>query len=155
MVEERTGVSVDPISFMYKLAKEFKFGDQFYFRLMDPDYVGDRRTYFTFYTNIKRQLRKTRHILTVDIHFHPDKISDKQYEKLEDFLLRACEAEAKGGFVEVNRLFRLALYCEGRLRPDVTDAREYANRTGPVYEEARLWVPPTGVADPYGRHSRE
>jgi hypothetical protein len=56
-------------------------------------------------------------------------------EKLEDFLDRACEAEASGGKSEAERLFRMALYCEGRLRPDVTEAREYVRQVGPVYME--------------------
>ncbi len=54
-------------------------------------------------------------------------------QKLEDFLAQACEAEVSGDKSEAERLFRMALYCEGRLRPDVTDAREYVRQVGPVY----------------------
>ena len=56
-------------------------------------------------------------------------------EKLDVFLTRACEAEVNGDYAEAERLFRLALYCEGRLRPDVTDAKEYVLQAGPVYQE--------------------
>lgn len=47
-------------------------------------------------------------------------------DKLETYLDKACQAEAQGNHVEAERCFRLALYCEGRLRPDVSSAKEYA-----------------------------
>ena len=56
-------------------------------------------------------------------------------DKLESFLNRACEAEAQGDYVQAERLFRLALYCDGRLRPDVTNAKEYAETAGSVYKK--------------------
>lgn len=62
-------------------------------------------------------------------------------EKLESFLVRACEAEEKHNYAEAERLFRLALYCEGRLRYDVTNAKEYVDQAGPVYQEACLRAP--------------
>ena len=59
-------------------------------------------------------------------------------EKLETFLGRACEAEAKGNHPEAERLFRLALFCEGKIRPEITDAKHYVEQAGPVYERAKL-----------------
>jgi len=53
--------------------------------------------------------------------------------KLEEFLNRACRAEAEGDYKEAQRLFELALFCEGRLRADVTDARQYAYTAAAVY----------------------
>jgi len=59
-------------------------------------------------------------------------------EKLETFLTRACAAEADGDYREANRLFRMALRCEGMLRTDVTDYKEYADEAGSVYPELKL-----------------
>jgi hypothetical protein len=59
-------------------------------------------------------------------------------QKLESFLDRACIAEAGGNLREANRLFRMALLCEGRLRPDVVNYKQYADEAGPVYSEADL-----------------
>ena len=59
-------------------------------------------------------------------------------EKVEVFLSRACEAEAKKNFVEAERLFNFALFCDAKLRPDVVDARQYVNQTEPVYAVAQL-----------------
>ena len=61
-------------------------------------------------------------------------------EKLDDFLNRSCEAEAKGNYPEAERLFRLALFCEGKIRPDVTDVKLYIEQAGPVYEQAKLAI---------------
>jgi hypothetical protein len=58
-------------------------------------------------------------------------------EKLGKFLDRACEAEAKGEYSEAERLFRLALFCEGKIRPEITDAKQYIELAGPVYEKAK------------------
>jgi len=55
-------------------------------------------------------------------------------EKLEQFLSGACEAEAKKDFAEAEHQFRLALFCDGRMRPDITDAKEYVRQAGPVYK---------------------
>lgn len=49
-------------------------------------------------------------------------------EKLEEFLTRACEAEAKGEQAKAERLFRLAVFCEGKLCPDVVNAKEYVEQ---------------------------
>ena len=57
-------------------------------------------------------------------------------EMLESFLSRACAAEAANDHKDAERLFRLALYCEGRLRPDVSSAKDYAAQVGPVYANA-------------------
>jgi hypothetical protein len=56
-------------------------------------------------------------------------------EKLESFLARACEAEAAGGYREAERLFRMALHCEGHLSPEVTNVSEYVNQAGTVYKQ--------------------
>ncbi|MFC1637244.1 hypothetical protein ACFL5Z_20690 [Planctomycetota bacterium] len=58
--------------------------------------------------------------------------------KLEDFLDRACIAEGEGNKREANRLFRIALLCEGTLRADITEARKYADETGLVYPDVAL-----------------
>lgn len=59
-------------------------------------------------------------------------------EKLESFLSRACALEAANDRKEAERLFRFALYCEGRSRPEVTSAKDYANQAGRVYKETTL-----------------
>jgi len=58
-------------------------------------------------------------------------------EKLGSYLDRACEAEARGDYAEAEHLFKLALFCEGRLRPEVTDAKDYVDKSGPMYQEAK------------------
>jgi len=62
--------------------------------------------------------------------------------KLEIFLSRACEAEAKKDFAEAEHQFRLALFCDGRMRPDVTDAKEYVRQAGPIYKPTPATVRP-------------
>lgn len=59
--------------------------------------------------------------------------AEKVEEKLNDFLVRACEAENKRDYVEANRLFRYALFCEARLCPYVGNAKEYVQQVGAVY----------------------
>jgi hypothetical protein len=56
-------------------------------------------------------------------------------EKLESFLAQSCEAEERGDRVEAERLFKMALYCEGLSRPEVGSAREYAQQAGCVYPD--------------------
>jgi hypothetical protein len=63
-------------------------------------------------------------------------------EKLEGFLDSACEAEARKDFAEAEHQFRLALFCDGRIRPDVTDAKEYVRQAGSVYKQAPADVSP-------------
>jgi hypothetical protein len=58
--------------------------------------------------------------------------------KLEGFLNRAAEAEAKGDLAEAERVFRLALFCEAKLRPDVTDAAAYVRSAGSLYPAVAL-----------------
>lgn len=58
-------------------------------------------------------------------------------EKLETFLDRACEAETKGDHSEAERFFRLALFCEGKIKPEITDAKQYVEEAGPVYKRAK------------------
>ena len=53
--------------------------------------------------------------------------------KLESFLKRAHEAEARQNYFRAARAFALALLCEGRLRPEVTDACGYVRHAMPVY----------------------
>ena len=56
-------------------------------------------------------------------------------DKIESFLNRACQAEARKDYVEAERLFGMALYCEGLSRPDVASAKDYTNRAGHLYGE--------------------
>jgi len=53
--------------------------------------------------------------------------------RLEMFLLGAAEAEAGGALAEAERTFRRALFCEAKLRPDVTDVLAYVRSAGPLY----------------------
>jgi hypothetical protein len=59
-------------------------------------------------------------------------------DELESHLDRACEAEAAGNHRDAERLFRIALLCEAKLAPEMTDARAYANQAGPVYADAEI-----------------
>ena len=61
------------------------------------------------------------------------KISESLEQKREIFLARACEAESKKDFIEAERLFMLAMYCDGRIRLDITDAKKYVEEAGPLY----------------------
>jgi hypothetical protein len=54
-------------------------------------------------------------------------------EKVERFLAIACKAEGKRNYFRAARAFALALFCEGRLRPDVEDACVYVRQAMPVY----------------------
>jgi hypothetical protein len=54
-------------------------------------------------------------------------------KKLERFLKRAQEGEAKKDYLRAGRAFALALYCDGMLRPEVTDPWGYVCRAMPVY----------------------
>lgn len=58
--------------------------------------------------------------------------------RLGGFLDKAAEAEAQGDLAEGERLFRLALFCEARLRADVPDAAAYVRSAGPLYPGARV-----------------
>ena len=57
-------------------------------------------------------------------------------EKLESFLAQACEAESQSNLEKAERLFKLALYCEGRSRSDIAAAKQYADEAGPVYSKS-------------------
>ncbi len=54
-------------------------------------------------------------------------------DKLETFLAMACEAEAVGNQMEAERLFRLAIFCEAKMRPDVENNKKYVEEAMPVY----------------------
>jgi hypothetical protein len=54
-------------------------------------------------------------------------------KKLERFLKRAHEAEAKENHFRAGRALALALYCEGMLRHEVTDPCGYVRQAMPVY----------------------
>ena len=54
-------------------------------------------------------------------------------EKLDNFLDKACQAEAEGNLSEAEQHFRYALYCEGRSRFDAENAREYVRQAGSIY----------------------
>ena len=62
-------------------------------------------------------------------------VSKSWTEKCENYIVDACNAEMKENFVEAERLFRLALFCDGKARPDVMIARDYVNQAGPVYPQ--------------------
>ena len=53
--------------------------------------------------------------------------------RIEHFLEKACEAEAKEDFYRAARLFTFALFCEGKLRPDVKNPHAYIFQAMPVY----------------------
>jgi len=53
--------------------------------------------------------------------------------KLDGLLARAAEAEAKSDLAEAEKAFRLALFCDAKLRPDVTDVVAYVRSAGPLY----------------------
>jgi hypothetical protein len=53
--------------------------------------------------------------------------------KRERFFKRAYEAEEEGDYFRAGRAFVLALLCEGRLRPEVTDPCGYVRDAMPVY----------------------
>ena len=82
----------------------------------------------------------------VSIELGPENTSDKEVAvkddtekcqqlaiKLERFLKRACDAEEKKNDVRAARAFVLALYCEGKLRPDVENPCSYVRQALPVY----------------------
>lgn len=56
--------------------------------------------------------------------------------KLEGFLNQACEAESEGNYEKAERLFKYAMFYSGKLKPDITDAKQYVIETGPVYQKA-------------------
>ena len=53
--------------------------------------------------------------------------------RLEGFLAKAIKAEARGDLAEAERAFRLALFCEAKMRLDVTDAIGYVRSAGPLF----------------------
>ncbi len=56
-----------------------------------------------------------------------DKSQPSAEKKLEGFLNGACKAESEGDRKESERLFKLALFCEGILQTGVADAKQYGN----------------------------
>ena len=54
-------------------------------------------------------------------------------QNMESYLQQACEAEANLDYVQAAHLFDLALLCEARVRPDVTNPNAYVHSTTPVY----------------------
>ncbi len=71
-------------------------------------------------------------------------------KRLESYLNRACQAEAVGNYVEAERMFRFALYCEGRSRLEVGSAREYAQQARPVYGDSQLLIEPAIQEENHG-----
>ena len=55
------------------------------------------------------------------------------FSKLERFLKRAHKAEENKNYCRAARAFVLALYCEGKLRPDVENPCPYVRQALPVY----------------------
>jgi hypothetical protein len=53
--------------------------------------------------------------------------------KLDGALSKAAVAEARGDLAEAERAFRLALFCDAKMRPDVTDMAAYVRSAGPLY----------------------
>jgi hypothetical protein len=66
--------------------------------------------------------------------------SEEWTSKLESYLGRACEAEAAHDFEKAERFFKYALFYEGKLLPDVSDAKQYVAEAGPVYEKLPVAV---------------
>jgi hypothetical protein len=67
-------------------------------------------------------------------------ISESLEQKREGYLARACAAESENNFFEAERLFRLALYCDGRIRLDIADAKKYVEQAGPLYKPSTVVV---------------
>ncbi len=55
---------------------------------------------------------------------------------LEGYLEAACEAETKGEYLQTGLQFRKTLFYEGKMRPEVTNAKEYVNSAWAVYNAA-------------------
>jgi hypothetical protein len=53
--------------------------------------------------------------------------------RLESFLSRACESETNKDYVTAARLFRLALFCETKVRTDINSTYGYIFQAMPVY----------------------
>ena len=68
-------------------------------------------------------------------------------EKLETYLNRACQAEAEGNYTEAEQQFRYALYCEGRSRSDVENAKEYVQQAGPIYQHTQSHKEQVNIGD--------
>ena len=59
-------------------------------------------------------------------------------EKLESFLVRACEAEERGDQAKAERIFRAALFYEAKSCSSVVSTKEYIEQAMPVYQKPLL-----------------
>jgi hypothetical protein len=62
-----------------------------------------------------------------------DKRNGYWAKRLERFLTIAIQAEAELDYFRAGRAFVLALFCEGRVRDDVTNPWTYIFQAMPVY----------------------
>jgi hypothetical protein len=64
--------------------------------------------------------------------------NDELTRKLDSYLSQACEAEAAQDFEKAEHFFKYALFYEGKLRPDVSSAKQYVAEAGPVYQKTSV-----------------
>ena len=69
-----------------------------------------------------------------------EKRNEELSNKLESYLNQACEAESERDFEKAERCFKFAFFQEGKLRPEVDDAKKYVTEAGPVYENISVAV---------------
>ena len=62
-------------------------------------------------------------------------VRNRLSRRIERYLEQACAAESTGDYRRAEKLFWSALHGEGQLRADTAKTREYADATGPVYQE--------------------
>jgi hypothetical protein len=73
-------------------------------------------------------------------HMDAEERKEEWTNKLESYLSQACEAEAAQDFEKAERCFKFALFQEGKLRPEVGDAKKYATEADPVYQKISVAV---------------
>lgn len=83
--------------------------------------------------SVPPSLRSGEEIVDVIQRLFEKTITSRLERKLERFLKRAQKAEAKQNRFKAARAFALALYCDGILRPEVTDPCGYVRHAMPVY----------------------
>jgi len=63
------------------------------------------------------------------------RVKERLSRRIQRYLNQACGAEAVRDHRRAEKLFWQALHGEGQLRPDITNPKQYAEATGPVYQE--------------------